>query len=146
MATRLLEPGQERASSSTMCAAGCKTAPQHAASSTAPFADHAHACVCFVFALPPRAHTGTQRRSQVGGNGGGDGCCQGTTSYFPLTQSAPGMPFEEPKDGPGQGMLDWGSFILKMPINPPTAAVSPSSLPSGWQVVEAVNNVSSCGP
>ena len=56
------------------------------------------------------------------------------------------MPFEEPKDGPGQGMLDWGSFILKMPINPPTAAVSPRSLPGGWQVVEAVNNVSSCGP
>eukprot|EP00937_MAST-01D_sp_MAST-1D-sp2_P000381 g381.t1 len=48
--------------------------------------------------------------NNVGGNGGGVGCCQGTTSYFPVMQRAPGAPFEQV--GP-QGMVDWGSFTLK---------------------------------
>ena len=47
--------------------------------------------------------------NNVGGNGGGEGCCSGTTSYFPLTQSAPGAVFEQA--GP-QGMVDWGSFLI----------------------------------
>eukprot|EP00729_Bicosta_minor_P013435 gene13435-8674_t len=47
--------------------------------------------------------------NNVGGNGGGEGCCSGTTSYFPLTQTAPGQPFVQA--GP-QGMVDWGSFLL----------------------------------
>ena len=33
--------------------------------------------------------------NNVGGNGGGEGCCSGTTSYFPLAQSSPGAPFEQ---------------------------------------------------
>jgi len=52
--------------------------------------------------------------NNVGGNGGGDGCCSGTTSYTILKQPAgPGTPFE--KYGPGQQMVDWGSFTLKDP-------------------------------
>ena len=47
--------------------------------------------------------------NNVGGNGGGDGCCSGTTSYFPVTQVGPGAPFEQV--GP-QGMVDWGAFTL----------------------------------
>eukprot|EP00658_Telonema_sp_P-2_P025722 TRINITY_DN20361_c0_g1_i1.p1 TRINITY_DN20361_c0_g1~~TRINITY_DN20361_c0_g1_i1.p1 ORF type:complete len:447 (-),score=91.10 TRINITY_DN20361_c0_g1_i1:287-1627(-) len=49
--------------------------------------------------------------NNVGGNGGGDGCCDGTTSWFPFSQSAPGQPFKV--EAPGQGMVDWGSFSLK---------------------------------
>lgn len=45
----------------------------------------------------------------VGGNGGGEGCCAGTTSYFPVMQDAPGAPFKQV--GP-QGMVDWGSFTF----------------------------------
>ncbi len=45
--------------------------------------------------------------NNVGGNGGGEGCCAGTTSYFPVTQKAPGAVFEQV--GP-QGMVDWGAF------------------------------------
>lgn len=47
--------------------------------------------------------------NNVGGNGGGDGCCSGTTSYFPVVQSAPGAAFTQV--GP-QGMVDWGSFTF----------------------------------
>jgi len=46
--------------------------------------------------------------NNVGGNGGGEGCCAGTTSYFPVTQ-APGAPMVQ--QGP-QSMVDWGSFVL----------------------------------
>eukprot|EP00908_Phaeocystis_cordata_P023685 Transcript_6142.p1 GENE.Transcript_6142~~Transcript_6142.p1 ORF type:complete len:423 (+),score=128.11 Transcript_6142:359-1627(+) len=53
--------------------------------------------------------------NNVGGNGGGDGCCDGTTSYFPLTQAAPGAPFEPAVGAPVQGMVDWGAFTLKQP-------------------------------
>ena len=42
-------------------------------------------------------------------NGGGDDCCHGTTSYFPMMQAAPGAPFTQV--GP-QGMVDWGAFTL----------------------------------
>lgn len=50
--------------------------------------------------------------NNVGGNGGGDGCCSGTTSYTVLKQPhGPGSPFAE--YGPGQQMVDWGSFTLK---------------------------------
>lgn len=45
--------------------------------------------------------------NNVEGNGGGEGCCDGTTSYFPVTQKSPGAPFEQ--TGP-QGMIDWGTF------------------------------------
>eukprot|EP00937_MAST-01D_sp_MAST-1D-sp2_P007435 g7435.t1 len=45
--------------------------------------------------------------NNVGGNGGGDGCCHGTTSYFPVVQPAPGTPFEQVAP---QGMVDWGAF------------------------------------
>ena len=47
--------------------------------------------------------------NNVGGNGGGEGCCSGTTSYFPLSQAAPGAVFKQV--GP-QGMVDWGSFTF----------------------------------
>ena len=51
--------------------------------------------------------------NNVGGNGGGDGCCSGTTAYTVLKQpNGPGTAFE--KYGPGQLMLDWGSFPLKV--------------------------------
>jgi hypothetical protein len=49
--------------------------------------------------------------NNVGGNGGGDGCCSGTTSYFALNQEGPGEPFTE--TGGGQDMVDWGSFTPK---------------------------------
>ena len=53
--------------------------------------------------------------NNVGGNGGGDGCCSGTTAYTVLKQpNGPGTAFE--KYGPGQLMLDWGSFTLKSPL------------------------------
>ena len=47
--------------------------------------------------------------NNVGGNGGGEGCCAGTTSYFPVMQEAPGGPFKQV--GP-QGMVDWGAFTF----------------------------------
>lgn len=47
--------------------------------------------------------------NNVGGNGGGDGCCSGTTSYFPVMQAAPGAPLTQV--GP-QGMVDWGAFTF----------------------------------
>jgi hypothetical protein len=52
--------------------------------------------------------------NNVGGNGGGDGCCDGTTSYFVLTQpDGPGTPFDYATNaGFRQGMVDWGSFAL----------------------------------
>lgn len=46
--------------------------------------------------------------NNVGGNGGGDGCCDGTTSFFTVTH-APGQPFVEVLP---QGMVDWGAFKL----------------------------------
>ena len=49
--------------------------------------------------------------NNVGGNGGGEGCCSGTTSYFPVTQ-APGQAMQPV--GP-QGMADWGAFVLTDP-------------------------------
>lgn len=50
--------------------------------------------------------------NNVGGNGGGDGCCSGTTSYTILKQpQGPGTPFAS--YGPGQQMVDWGSFTFK---------------------------------
>ena len=53
--------------------------------------------------------------NNVGGNGGGLGCCEGTTSYFPLKQKAPGQAFEQ--TGP-QGMLDWGAFRFASGTDP----------------------------
>ena len=47
--------------------------------------------------------------NNVGGNGGGEGCCAGTTSYFVVEQSAAGAPFKEVAP---QGMVDWGAFRL----------------------------------
>ena len=46
--------------------------------------------------------------NNVGGNGGGEGCCAGTTSYFPVTQ-APGAPMVQQAP---QSMVDWGAFVL----------------------------------
>ena len=57
--------------------------------------------------------------NNVGGNGGGDGCCSGTTSYFPLVQESPGKPFKQV--GP-QGMVDWGSFSFNRSIPDNTTA------------------------
>ena len=52
--------------------------------------------------------------NNVGGNGGGDGCCSGTTAYTVLKQPCgPGTKFQ--KFGPGQQMIDWGSFTSKDP-------------------------------
>ena len=51
--------------------------------------------------------------NNVGGNGGGVGCCSGTTSYFPVTQAAPGGALESVAP---QGMVDWGAFKLKLPL------------------------------
>ena len=48
--------------------------------------------------------------NNVGGNGGGVGCCSGTTSYFVVEQSAPGAPMVQVRP---QGMVDWGAFRLK---------------------------------
>lgn len=50
--------------------------------------------------------------NNVGGNGGGEGCCSGTTSYFSVTQAAPGAPLLPAQGGPGQDMVDWGAFGL----------------------------------
>ena len=48
--------------------------------------------------------------NNVGGNGGGEGCCAGTTGYFVIEQIAPGAPFVEVAP---QGMVDWGAFRLR---------------------------------
>lgn len=56
--------------------------------------------------------------NNVGGNGGGDGCCSGTTSYFVVTQSGPGMSMVEVAP---QQMVDWGAFLLL--ANPPDGSM-----------------------
>merc|ERR1711998_424695 len=43
----------------------------------------------------------------VGGNGGGDGCCSGSTSFRVVTQAEPGAPLVEVAP---EGMVDWGAF------------------------------------
>ena len=53
--------------------------------------------------------------NNVGGNGGGDGCCHGTTAYFPVVQPSPDAPFEQV--GP-QGMVDWGAFTFADGVSP----------------------------
>lgn len=59
----------------------------------------------------PKANGATRLfLNNVGGNGGGVGCCSGTTSFFVVEQAAPGAPLVEV--GP-QGMVDWGSFAVK---------------------------------
>jgi len=73
----------------------------------------------FIGTLPGDTAGGTRIfLNNVGGNGGGDGCCSGTTSWFPFTQAQPGGAFT--LQSPGQGMVDWGSFALKP--NPPKGA------------------------
>ena len=64
--------------------------------------------------------------NNVGGNGGGEGCCSGTTSYFVVEQSAPGGVFKETAP---QGMADWGAFAVRPSPLPyaPEGAVIPSS-------------------
>ena len=57
--------------------------------------------------------------NNVGGNGGGVGCCSGTTSYFVVEQEAAGAPLKEVAP---QGMVDWGAFRLKTPPPPTTAS------------------------
>merc|ERR1712048_33485 len=48
--------------------------------------------------------------NNVGGNGGGVGCCSGTTAYFKGKQRK-GSPFKVDYDDPlSMGMIDWGSF------------------------------------
>merc|ERR1712070_321071 len=54
----------------------------------------------------------------VGGNGGGEGCCSGTTSFRVVTQAHPGAPLVQV--GP-EGMVDWGAFT-PMP-SPPEGAM-----------------------
>lgn len=62
--------------------------------------------------------------NNVGGNGGGNGCCSGTTSYFAVTQAKPGAPMKLVASGAGmvdgQGMVDWGAFALKSPTPEPS--------------------------
>ena len=43
----------------------------------------------------------------VGGNGGGVGCCSGTTSWRVMNETAPGGAFEEL----ATGMVDYGAFV-----------------------------------
>eukprot|EP00930_Biecheleria_cincta_P099284 TRINITY_DN90919_c0_g1_i1.p1 TRINITY_DN90919_c0_g1~~TRINITY_DN90919_c0_g1_i1.p1 ORF type:complete len:560 (-),score=74.14 TRINITY_DN90919_c0_g1_i1:215-1810(-) len=43
----------------------------------------------------------------VGGNGGGEGCCSGTTSFRIVAQASPGAPMVEVGQ---EGMVDWGAF------------------------------------
>jgi len=51
--------------------------------------------------------------NNVGGNGGGDGCCSGTTAYTILSQpDGPGTSFEYHEEG-RQSMVDWGSFVFR---------------------------------
>ena len=50
--------------------------------------------------------------NNVGGNGGGDGCCS-TTSYTVLKQTCWAGNQGYNVHGPGQQMVDWGSFTLK---------------------------------
>ena len=57
--------------------------------------------------------------NNVGGNGGGVGCCSGTTSYFVVEQEAAGAPLKEVAP---QGMVDWGAFRLKTPAPPTTTS------------------------
>ena len=52
--------------------------------------------------------------NNVGGNGGGVGCCSGTTSYFIVEQSHPGARLVETAP---QGMVDWGAFRLRQPTD-----------------------------
>lgn len=63
--------------------------------------------------------------NNVGGNGGGEGCCAGTTSYFVIEQSAPGAVFKEVAP---QGMVDWGAFRLHLPVEPQDGASAPTGL------------------
>jgi hypothetical protein len=58
-------------------------------------------------------HQGTTRvfLNNVGGNGGGEGCCSGTTSYTVGKQSNGGafVPYVETNTN-GVGMMDWAAF------------------------------------
>ena len=83
----------------------------------------------------PAAAGGTGTRlflNNVGGNGGGDGCCSGTTSYFVVEQRA-GQPMHLVE--PGQRMVDWGAFALKplpLPYDP-HGVLLPSTHPGASQ-------------
>lgn len=78
----------------------------------------------------PQVAGGTGTRlflNNVGGNGGGDGCCSGTTSYFVIEQP-PGQPMQLVM--PGQQMVDWGAFSLRplpLPYDPSGEVELPSS-------------------
>ena len=54
--------------------------------------------------------------NNVGGNGGGNGCCSGTTSYFPVVQDSPGGSFRQVAP---QGMVDWGAFTFNTSATAP---------------------------
>ena len=69
--------------------------------------------------------------NNVGGNGGGVGCCAGSTSYFVVEQAAPGAPMREV--GP-QGMVDWGAFRLRSGPRPPTAQ------PAGLELLDGTGS------
>ena len=57
--------------------------------------------------------------NNVGGNGGGVGCCDGTTAYFVVEQSGPGQPLVETSP---QGMVDWGAMrLVRLPATLGTA-------------------------
>lgn len=66
----------------------------------------------------------------AGGNGGGEGCCSGTTRYYVLSQCNPGAPFAQAAK---QNMVDWGAFTL---LDPP---------PPGARGIDLLNGVSSRG-
>ena len=79
--------------------------------------------------------------NNVGGNGGGDGCCSGTTSYTVLKQPAgPGTKFVA--HGPGQQMVDWGSFTLK---TAPTASSNNSTAMTAPKGLDLLTGDSSRG-
>ena len=72
--------------------------------------------------------------NNVGGNGGGEGCCSGTTSYFVLEQSSPGAPFQQVAP---QGMVDWGAFRLKKSADAGTDA---SAAPPGISLLDGIGS------
>ena len=94
----------------------------------------------------PAASSGLGTRiflNNVGGNGGGLGCCSGTTSFFVVEQAAPGAPLVEVAP---QGMVDWGAFRLRDgPPSPPSAASAATAATAAWPGIEFLDGKGSRG-
>ena len=107
------------------------------------FLSHEFVTIDFLGTMP--GHQGDTNTfmflNNVGGNGGGDGCCSGTTSYTVLKQPAgPGTKFVA--HGPGQQMVDWGSFTLK---TAPTASSNNSTAMTAPKGLDLLTGDSSRG-